>query len=109
MSTEGVQPRMASPDAVISASQPQPARDDFQRHIVFGLLSVSMLAYIMQFGMVSVSIGRLTDDLNAPLRWGGWVLTIFMVGQVIAMPVAGRLSERFGARTVFAAGFALFG
>jgi MFS family permease len=32
------------------------------------------------------------------------VLTIFMVGQVIAMPVAGRLSERFGARTV-----ALFG
>lgn len=79
------------------------------RHIVFALLAVSMLTYIMQFGMVSVSIGRLTADLNAPLRWSGWVLTIFMIGQVISMPVVGRLAERFGARTVFAVGFGLFG
>ena len=80
-----------------------------RRHLVFALLSLSMLTFIMQFGMVSVSIGDLTDDLNAPLRWGGWVLTIFMVGQVVALPVVGRLSERIGARTVFAAGFGLFG
>lgn len=79
------------------------------RHFVFALLSVSMLTYVMQFGMVSVSIGRLTSDLNAPLRWSSWVLTIFMIGQVIAMPVIGRMSERFGARNVFAFGFGLFG
>ncbi|MBX7111271.1 MAG: MFS transporter [Dehalococcoidia bacterium] len=79
------------------------------RHVVFALLSASMLAYIMQFGMVSVSIGRLTTDLNAPLRWSGWVLTMFMIGQVIAMPVVGRISERVGAKNVFAIGFGLFG
>lgn len=79
------------------------------RHVVFALLSVSMLSYIMQFGMVSVSIGELTSDLEAPLRWGGWVLTIFMIGQVVAMPVVGRIAERFGARNVFAVGFGLFG
>lgn len=62
----------------------------------------------MQFGMVSVALGRLTDDLAAPLRWSGWVLTIFMVGQVIALPIAGRLAERFGARLVFAGGLAVF-
>lgn len=79
------------------------------RHVVFALLSVSMLSYIMQFGMVSVSIGELTRDLEAPLRWGGWVLTMFMIGQVVAMPVVGRIAERFGARNVFAVGFGLFG
>lgn len=83
-----------------------PARGD--RHLIFALLSVSMLSFIMQFGMVAVSIGQLTTDLHSPLRWSGWVLTIFMVGQVVAMPVAGRLTERFGARAVFAVGFVFF-
>ncbi|MGE0228127.1 MAG: MFS transporter [Dehalococcoidia bacterium] len=85
---------------------PEQPRDD--RHVIFALLSLSLLTFIMQFGMVSVALGQLTDDLAAPLRWSGWVLTIFMVGQVIAMPVAGRLAERFGARLVFSGGLAIF-
>ncbi|MGE0227017.1 MAG: MFS transporter [Dehalococcoidia bacterium] len=96
---------MASPSPTVTMQDhPLPGR-----HVVFALLSVSMLAYIMQFGMVSVSIGDLTTDLDAPLRWSGWVLTIFMIGQVVAMPVVGRIAERFGARNVFAVGFGLFG
>lgn len=85
---------------------PSEARDD--RHLIFALLSLSLLTFTMQFGVVSVALGELTDDLAAPLRWSGWVLTIFMVGQVIALPVAGRLSERFGARLVFCGGLAGF-
>ena len=83
-----------------------PARAD--RHVIFALLSFSLLTFIMQFGMVSVSLGELTEDLNAPLRWSGWVLTIFMIGQLIALPAAGRLSERFGARLIFAGGLGVF-
>lgn len=79
------------------------------RHLMFALLSFSLLTVIMQFGMISVSLREMTTDLDAPLRWSGWVLTIFMVGQVIAMPVAGRLADRFGARLVFAGGLAFFG
>jgi EmrB/QacA subfamily drug resistance transporter len=58
--------------------------------------------------MVGVSLQQLLDDLDAPLRWGGWVLTMFMIGRVVAMAVVGRLSERLGATTVYAAGFAAF-
>ncbi|RJQ07811.1 MAG: MFS transporter [Dehalococcoidia bacterium] len=75
---------------------------------MFGLLSVSLLVYVMQFGMVSVALEDLIDDLDAPLRWSGWVLTIFMIGQVVALSVSGRLSDRFGPRNVFALGFGLF-
>jgi MFS family permease len=63
----------------------------------------------MQFTMVSVSLPELTSDLKAPLRWSAWVITIFSLGQVIAQPVAGRLTERLGASTVFAGGLAAFG
>ncbi|MGE3792913.1 MAG: MFS transporter [Dehalococcoidia bacterium] len=93
---------MTSPMAP-AATQPRA-----DRFLIFGVLAVSLLTFVMQFAMVSVSLADVIDDLDAPLRWGGWVLTIFMVGQVIAMPTAGRLSERFGARTVFAGGFGLF-
>ncbi|RLT27107.1 MAG: MFS transporter, partial [Chloroflexi bacterium] len=59
--------------------------------------------------MVSVALQDLTADLHAPLRWAGWVLTMFQLGQIIAMPVAGRLSERFGARRVLVIGLFVFG
>ncbi|MCA9849758.1 MAG: MFS transporter [Dehalococcoidia bacterium] len=77
-------------------------------YLTFVLLSASLLVYVMQFGMVSVALQDLIRDLSAPLRWSGWVLTIFMIGQVIALSVSGRLAERFGPRNVFAAGLGLF-
>jgi len=58
--------------------------------------------------MVSVALQDLIRDLSAPLRWSGWVLTIFMIGQVIALSISGRLADRFGPRNVFAAGLGLF-
>ena len=100
-----------SDDPIPVAAAGVPPSDEARpdRYLIFALLSLSLLLFIMQFAMVSVSLQQLTDDLDAPLRWSGWVLTIFMVGQVVAMPVAGRLSERFGPRAVFAGGFGLFG
>lgn len=79
-----------------------------QRHLVFVTAAAGTLIFSLQFSMISVAFPELSEDLNAPLRWTGWVLTIFMVGQVIALPVCGRLADRFGRRTVFAAGLTLF-
>lgn len=41
------------------------------RHLMFVLLSFSLLTVIMLFGMISVSLRERTTDLNAPLRWSG--------------------------------------
>ena len=78
------------------------------RYVIFAAVALSMLVYTTQFTMVSVALPELTDDLNAPLRWSGWVLTVFMIGQVITAPLAGRLAEQFGAHRIFAAGFIVF-
>ena len=77
-------------------------------YIIFVTIALSMLVYTTQFTMVSVALPQLTDDLSAPLRWIGWVLTVFMIGQVITAPLAGRLAEQFGAHRIFAAGFIAF-
>ena len=86
----------------------EPTRPSGSPYITFGLLSVSLLVYVMQFGMVSVALEDLIDDLDAPFRWSGWVLTAFMIGQVVALSVSGRLADRFGPRNVFGVGFGVF-
>lgn len=74
----------------------------------FAVLAAALLAFVLQFSMVSVALPDLLDDLNAPLRWGGWALTAFLVTQVVTMSFAGRLAERFGAVEVFRFGVAGF-
>lgn len=93
----------------MSAGAPTTPAPTRNRHLIFALLIFSLLTVVMQFTMVSVSVKQLTEDLNAPLRWSSWVITIFALGQVIAQPVAGRLTERMGAKMVFAGGLAIFG
>lgn len=79
------------------------------RHpITFGILSLGVLGFILQFSMVSVALPEVLDDLNAPLRWGGWALNAFMMTQIVAMSFSGRLVERYGPRNVFGGGMAGF-
>jgi EmrB/QacA subfamily drug resistance transporter len=78
------------------------------RIFVFLVLSLSMLIYAMQFTTIAVALADLNEDLDTPVSWEGWVITIFMLGQVIALPVAGRLSDRIGRRTTFIGGLAGF-
>lgn len=78
------------------------------RHLAFAVLALSLLSYVMQFGMISVALHTVIVEIDAPLRWGGWILTIFMVGQVISLSVSGRLADRFGPRAVFASGLSVF-
>ena len=99
---------MASRSSEAHAGADATAAPNPRRHLIFALLASSMLVFNSQFGMVSVALGPLTVDLDAPLRWSGWVVTVFMLALVVSMPVAGRLAERFGARTMFVTGCAIF-
>ena len=50
----------------------------------------------------------IVDDLNAPLRWVGWVITIYTLASAVAMPIVGKLSDELGRRAVFVAGVLTF-
>lgn len=78
------------------------------RYTVFAIVSFTMVVNALQFSMVSVALSAINEDLEAPLRWSSWILTAYMIGQVVSMPMAGRLAERFGTRTMFASGIAVF-
>ena len=78
------------------------------RHLLFGVVSLALLTSSMQFSMVSVAIPDRIGDLNAPLGWVGWVVTMYTLMQAVSMPIAGKLSDELGRRLVFVGGLTGF-
>ncbi len=76
---------------------------------LFVFVTFPLFVTALQYHMVSVGLADMIDDLGAPLRLVGWVLTIFTVATAASQPIAGKLGEQFGSRLVFACGLGLFG
>ena len=51
---------------------------------------------------------RFTKSLRATINWAGWTITIYGLGSIIALPIAGGLSDQFGRRRLFISSVALF-
>jgi EmrB/QacA subfamily drug resistance transporter len=77
-------------------------------YLLFLLVSLCLLVAALQFSMVAVALPAIMADLEAPLRWAGWTVTIYTLAQAVSMPVVGRLSDELGRRTVFVGGLTLF-
>jgi len=51
--------------------------------------------------IVSTALPTLTRELHTSLAWSTWTITIYQLGQIISLPVAGRLSDSLGRRRMF--------
>jgi EmrB/QacA subfamily drug resistance transporter len=79
-----------------------------RRWTVFAVVSTNLLMGQIDQTAVAAALPALQTDLGAPLSWVGWTVTVYMVGQIIALPLAGRLSDQFGRRRVFLTAVAVF-
>lgn len=58
--------------------------------------------------IVSTALPALTEDLNAPIHWSAWTITVYALGQIVALPLAGKLSDVYGRKHVFLGSVVLF-
>lgn len=58
--------------------------------------------------IVATALPAIEHDLHAGINWSGWTITIYALGQVIAMPMAGKISDMYGRKKVFAVSAAVF-
>ncbi len=58
--------------------------------------------------IVSTALPTLRTDLHARINWSSWTITIYQLGQVIAMPITGRVSDQFGRKRVFIVAIVVF-
>jgi MFS family permease len=58
--------------------------------------------------IVATALPSIQADLHTRINWAGWTITIYSLAQVVAMPVAGKLSDQFGRKTIFMCAVAVF-
>jgi EmrB/QacA subfamily drug resistance transporter len=58
--------------------------------------------------IVATALPAIERELRAPINWSGWTISIYALGQVIAMPMAGKISDAYGRKKVYLVSAAVF-
>jgi EmrB/QacA subfamily drug resistance transporter len=93
----GPVPRVASVARIVDITdEPKP-----RRKIVFAVVALALFMSSVDQTIVATALPALQHDLHAPITWSGWTITIYALGQVLAMPLAGNISDQYGRKLVF--------
>ncbi|HEY3420655.1 MAG TPA: MDR family MFS transporter [Methanomassiliicoccales archaeon] len=77
------------------------------RNFIMIGLSLGMLVSSLDQTVVGTSLPKIVGDLGG-MNMFAWLFTAYMLGEVLAIPVAGKMSDRYGRKPVFLAGMGLF-
>jgi MFS family permease len=61
------------------------------RHLVFAIVALALILASIDQTIVATALGSIQTELHAQLNWSTWTITIYALGQVVVMPLAGRL------------------
>src|SRR5882757_10470083 len=86
-----------------SAGEPLP-----RRKLVFAIVSMALFMSSVDQTIVATGLPAIQRELHAPINWSSWAITIYALGQVLAMPMAGKISDMYGRRKVFLISAAVF-
>ena len=78
--------------------------------IFFGAIALSLCTFmqVLDYSIANVSIPYISGDLGTSVNNGTWVITMFAVGNAIALPLTGFLCRRFGSIRIMVSSTALF-
>ena len=96
-------------------SLPQPGQDGTcgaepldRRKLVFAIVSIGLFMASIDQTIVATALPAIERELHATINWSGWTISIYALGQVIAMPMAGKISDMYGRKKVFMISAAVF-
>ena len=79
-----------------------------RRYLVFGIVAIGLFMASVDQTIVATALGTFQHDLGAQVNWSSWTITIYALGQIVTMPLAGRLGDEYGRRRIFLAAVVLF-
>jgi MFS family permease len=78
------------------------------RLVIFAVVSIALFMASVDQTIVATALPSIQRDLHAQVNWSSWTITIYALGQVLVMPVAGKLGDQFGRKKVFLGAVVLF-
>jgi EmrB/QacA subfamily drug resistance transporter len=74
---------------------------DRRRFVIFGTACSAILMVSIDGTIVATALPTITRELHTTLAWSTWTITIYQLGQIVSLPIAGRLSDSLGRRRMF--------
>jgi EmrB/QacA subfamily drug resistance transporter len=82
----------------VAASRPA---EPHSRYVIFGASSIALLMSSIDSTIVATALHTLTREMGTSISWSTWAITAYLLGQTVAMPLAGRLSDSWGRKRMF--------
>jgi len=79
-----------------------------RRYLIFFIAGLAVFMSAVDSTIVATALPRIGSALHSRLNWTGWIITIYSLGLIIALPLAGKISDQFGRKRVFLSCIALF-
>src|ERR1700751_3068198 len=79
-----------------------------RRRLVLAIVSIGLFMSSVDQTIVATALPAIERELHATLNWSGWTISIYALGQVIALPMAGKISDMYGRKKVFMVSAAAF-
>ena len=78
------------------------------RVAIFAVVALALLMSSLDGTIVATALHAIQHGLHTSINWTSWVITAYSVGLVLALSLAGKLTERFGRRRFFLASVVVF-
>lgn len=72
-----------------------------RRVLIFVCVSLALLMSSLNQTIVATALHSIQIGLASSIAWTGWTITAYSLGMVLMLPLAGKLSDRYGRRRVF--------
>jgi EmrB/QacA subfamily drug resistance transporter len=79
-----------------------------RRHLIFTIVAIALFMSAMDQNIVATALPTIQHDLHAQVNWSSWTITIYALGQVLVMPLAGKLSDQYGRKKILLSAVMLF-
>jgi EmrB/QacA subfamily drug resistance transporter len=96
----------SQPAATASVSVSKVPKD--RRKLIFAIVSIGLFMASVDQTIVATALPAIERELHATINWSGWTISVYALGQVIAMPMAGKISDMYGRKRVFMISAAIF-
>ncbi|WP_243062055.1 MFS transporter [Humibacter sp. RRB41] len=78
------------------------------RGLVFAIVAMALFMAAVDGTIVATALSTIQHELGAGIAWSGWIITIYALGQILIMPLAGKLADMYGRKRVFLLAAVLF-
>jgi EmrB/QacA subfamily drug resistance transporter len=85
-----------APSDLAGGDEPRPGR-----RLIFFIVSISLIMTSVDATIVATALPSIQHELHTQLNWSSWTITVYALGQIIAMPVIGVISQQLGRKQVF--------